>query len=68
MGVPGAPGQRLEHRVADDARRYRDAAEVEAWKKRDPLTRLGTYLRGKKLWDDKKEAAVQERAKEEVAA
>ena len=57
-----------DHTTADDARRYRDAAELEAWKGRDPITRLGKYLRAKKLWDDKKETAAQERAKEEVAA
>lgn len=57
-----------DHTTADDARRYRDGAELDQWKKRDPITRLGLYLRGKKLWDDKKEAALQERAKEEVSA
>ena len=51
-----------DHTTADDARRYRDGAELDQWKKRDPITRLGLYLRGKKLWDDKKEAALQERA------
>ena len=54
--------------TADDARRYRDADELTSWKNRDPLTRLGNYLRKKKLWDDKKEAAIQERAKAEVSA
>ena len=57
-----------DHTTADDARRYRDAEELEQWKQRDPLLRLGSYLRKKKLWDDKKEAALQERAKAEVAA
>jgi pyruvate dehydrogenase E1 component alpha subunit len=57
-----------DHTTADDARRYRDAAELESWKGRDPIVRLGRYLRKKKLWDDAKEAALQERAKEEVTA
>lgn len=57
-----------DHTTADDARRYRDAKELDSWKAKDPLIRLGNYLRKKKLWDDKKEAAVQERAKAEVAA
>jgi len=57
-----------DHTTADDARRYRDADELTSWKNRDPLTRLGNYLRKKKLWDDKKEAAIQERAKAEVSA
>jgi 2-oxoisovalerate dehydrogenase E1 component alpha subunit len=40
------------HTNADDATRYRDSAEVEAWLARDPLSRLETYLRGRKLVDD----------------
>jgi pyruvate dehydrogenase E1 component alpha subunit len=32
------------HTNADDASRYRDAAEVAAWERRDPLTRLETHL------------------------
>lgn len=36
---------RLEaHTNADDATRYRDADEVEAWTARDPIARLQTYL------------------------
>jgi pyruvate dehydrogenase E1 component alpha subunit len=57
-----------DHTTADDARRYRDAKELETWKLKDPLARLGNYLRKKKLWDDKQESALQERAKAEVAA
>lgn len=56
-----------DHTTADDARRYRDAEELEAWKGRDPIARLAVYLRKKKLWDDKKEAAIWERAKAEVS-
>src|SRR6516162_1677599 len=40
------------HTNADDATRYRDSAEVEAWLDRDPLRRLETYLRGRDLVDD----------------
>jgi pyruvate dehydrogenase E1 component alpha subunit len=57
-----------DHTTADDARRYRDADELDAWKQRDPLTRFRAYLQGRKLWDDAKEAAAWERAKVEVAA
>jgi 2-oxoisovalerate dehydrogenase E1 component alpha subunit len=32
------------HTNADDATRYRDAAEVAAWEARDPIRRLETYL------------------------
>ena len=40
------------HTNADDATRYRDSAEVEAWLDRDPLRRLETYLRGRNRLDD----------------
>ena len=40
------------HTNADDAARYRDSAEVEAWLDRDPLRRLETYLRGRGMVDD----------------
>ncbi|GAB3936047.1 hypothetical protein GCM10027614_11920 [Micromonospora vulcania] len=33
------------HTNADDATRYRDGAEVDAWRDRDPIARLETYLR-----------------------
>lgn len=33
------------HTTSDDPTRYRDTAEVEAWKHRDPLARVETYLR-----------------------
>jgi 2-oxoisovalerate dehydrogenase E1 component alpha subunit len=40
------------HTNADDAARYRDSAEVEAWLGRDPLSRLEAYLRGRGQIDD----------------
>ncbi|MDH5831770.1 pyruvate dehydrogenase (acetyl-transferring) E1 component subunit alpha [Luteimonas sp. M1R5S18] len=44
-----------DHTTADDARRYRDEAEVkEAWT-RDPVTRLRTWLGGQGLWDEARE-------------
>ncbi len=46
-----------DHTTADDARRYRNDAEVkDAWT-RDPVTRLRTYLTAKKLWDEAAEKA-----------
>lgn len=46
------------HTTADDATRYRDAKEVEAWKKRDPIARFRLFLEKRKLWDAKKEKAL----------
>jgi pyruvate dehydrogenase E1 component alpha subunit len=57
-----------DHTTADDARRYRDAEELEQWKLRDPLIRLRDWLEARKLWDSGKEEALRERAKKEVAA
>lgn len=46
-----------DHTTADDARRYRDEAEVkDAWT-RDPMTRLRTYLTANKLWSEDEEKA-----------
>ncbi|MEU4774595.1 pyruvate dehydrogenase (acetyl-transferring) E1 component subunit alpha [Micromonospora sp. NPDC023644] len=50
------------HTNADDASRYRDGAEVEAWRDRDPVARLETYLRSRGALDDAAVAAVAEEA------
>jgi pyruvate dehydrogenase E1 component alpha subunit len=57
-----------DHTTADDARRYRDTAEVEAWRKKDPLIRLRMYLEQRDLWESKKEEKLLKRAKEHVSA
>lgn len=57
-----------DHTTADDARRYRDAKEVEKWQKRDPMVRLRKYMVERKLWDDAKQEASEAKAKEAVAA
>ncbi len=40
------------HTTSDDPTRYRDAAELERWRARDPLTRLEAYLRSAGEFDD----------------
>ena len=40
------------HTTADDPTKYRAAEEVEAWERKDPLTRFGAYLQKKGLLDD----------------
>ena len=52
-----------DHTTADDARRYRDAEEVEAWRGRDPMIRLRKYLERKDLWNEKRQAEAEEKAK-----
>ncbi|HRA36692.1 MAG TPA: pyruvate dehydrogenase (acetyl-transferring) E1 component subunit alpha [Pseudomonadota bacterium] len=46
-----------DHTTADDARRYRDEAEVKAAWAREPLSRLRKYLAGIGAWDDAREEA-----------
>jgi pyruvate dehydrogenase E1 component alpha subunit len=43
------------HTTADDPTRYREEKTVEAWAKKDPLTRFRTYLMEKGIWDDDRE-------------
>ncbi|MBY8874292.1 pyruvate dehydrogenase (acetyl-transferring) E1 component subunit alpha [Micromonospora sp. PLK6-60] len=50
------------HTNADDATRYRDGAEVDAWRDRDPVARLETYLRERGELDDAAVAAIAEQA------
>lgn len=46
-----------DHTTADDARRYREDAEVkDAWTK-DPVKRLRIYLEAQKAWNEDKEKA-----------
>ena len=52
-----------DHTTADDARRYRDQQEVDAWKAKDPLIRLRTYMEERGVWDDDMQAELEERAK-----
>ncbi len=56
-----------DHTTADDARRYRDEKEVEAWKARDPLIRTRKYLEARGLWDDDKQSKLEAKAKAVVS-
>ncbi|NAZ86613.1 pyruvate dehydrogenase (acetyl-transferring) E1 component subunit alpha [Kineococcus sp. T90] len=50
------------HTTADDPTRYRDAAEVDAWRERDPIDRFRTHLRALGVLDDAAERAIQQEA------
>lgn len=55
-----------DHTTADDARRYRDDAEVkDAWT-RDPMPRLRTYLTDQGVWNDELEKAWAEECGKKV--
>jgi pyruvate dehydrogenase E1 component alpha subunit len=57
-----------DHTTADDARRYREASEVEEWADKCPLKRLRGWLEGEGAWDAKKEEALIAEAEEVVNA
>lgn len=50
------------HTTSDDPTRYRDAAELDAWKERDPIARLEKYLRSLGELDDEQIAAAHDDA------
>lgn len=56
----------LMHTTADDPSRYRKDAEVEKWKKKDPLTRFNLYLTQKKIWNPDKQAALEQALKQQI--
>jgi len=51
------------HTTADDPTRYQDPKILKSWLEKEPLKRFQLYLKKKKLWDDKFEAAVKAEAK-----
>lgn len=55
-----------DHTTADDARRYRAAAEIETWKRRDPIKRLRVFLEERGLWNEGKERELQESCAHQV--
>ena len=55
------------HTNADDATRYRDDSEVERWRKRDPIARLGAYLRRKGELTDAADAEIAAEAEDFAA-
>jgi pyruvate dehydrogenase E1 component alpha subunit len=56
------------HTTADDPTRYRDPAEVEAWKAKDPIARFKRFLAGRGLVDDVQEEALIAEVEAEINA
>jgi pyruvate dehydrogenase E1 component alpha subunit len=52
-----------DHTTADDARRYRDVKELEAWQGKDPLIRLRKFLDARGLWNDEMQRAHEEKSR-----
>jgi len=55
------------HTTADDPARYRDAAEVEQWRGKDPLTRVEAYLDAQGALTEERKARIAGKA-DSVAA
>lgn len=55
------------HTTADDPSVYREEAELERWKEKDPIPRFGNYLREKGLLDDALEDEIETQIEAEVA-
>jgi pyruvate dehydrogenase E1 component alpha subunit len=56
------------HTTADDPSRYRDAREVEEWRKRDPIDRLRRHLETRKLWSEDREQKLRDEVSAEIEA
>src|SRR6266566_4449507 len=54
------------HTTADDPTRYRDAAEVEAWRAKDPIVRFQRFLVKRDLLDEEQDRRMVEEVEEEV--
>jgi 2-oxoisovalerate dehydrogenase E1 component alpha subunit len=50
------------HTTSDEPTKYRDAAEVELWRGRDPLDRLRIHLRAKGILDDDLQSGLTQEA------
>ncbi|CAN5456344.1 pyruvate dehydrogenase (acetyl-transferring) E1 component subunit alpha [soil metagenome] len=55
------------HSTSDDPTRYRSDAEVEAWKKKDPLDRLRKYVVKQGWVTDETDAALEAELTEEIS-
>lgn len=58
----------MMHTTADDPRRYRTDAEVEAWRQRDPLPRFQQYLLGKGVLSGNEQKEVEEEVLQDIQA
>src|SRR5437763_1793714 len=65
--IPHAAGMALASKMADDdARTYRTAQEVEAWRKKDPLQRMKQYVIEQRLLSEREEEELEAELKVEI--
>lgn len=57
-----------DHTTSDDAKKYRDPKEVEAWKKKDPIDRLKKFLMKKSWLTEEEDKKILEHVRETVNA
>nr|WP_244531491.1 pyruvate dehydrogenase (acetyl-transferring) E1 component subunit alpha [Halogranum amylolyticum] len=55
------------HTTADDPTAYRDDAEIDEWKRWDPIERLSTFLRETGRLDDERDDAIETEIRDHVA-
>ncbi|MBN1155149.1 pyruvate dehydrogenase (acetyl-transferring) E1 component subunit alpha [candidate division KSB1 bacterium] len=55
-----------DHTTADDATRYRDAAVVDEWLKKDPIERLKKFLLKKRNWTEEEDEKLVKKLTAEV--
>jgi pyruvate dehydrogenase E1 component alpha subunit/2-oxoisovalerate dehydrogenase E1 component alpha subunit len=56
----------LAHSTSDDPTRYRNPAEVEPWKAKDPILRMRRFLESRGLWDEAKERELENRTRDQI--
>lgn len=54
------------HSSSDDPRLYRSDAEVEEWRKKDPITRMLKYLQQMGYWSIEQQEALEEQLNQEI--
>lgn len=54
------------HSSSDDPARYRDESEVASWRARDPIARFRRYLEHAGLWDESREARLEQEIGDEI--
>ncbi len=57
-----------DHTTADDASRYRPAADVQAAWQREPLLRVRAFLESRGLWDSRQEDELKSECARQIAA
>ncbi len=54
------------HTTADDPTKYREAAEVQRWLKKDPIERVKAYLINQSIWSEEKDQVLTKQCENEV--